>query len=445
MSHLQHYPRTQTASVPREYTVGPQLNSPSNPFYPCEESRVACEESPVTHVLSHQARYADPHQQVIISNSYPEFRSGETSYPVPTYASHETYATQPSNHHTPQPPSYQHSILTYPIPENHVAQPWNHQALYQTPPQHAIQHAIQNSYPIPAYPYALGPQHAYQNSYGRAYPSNRNHWPPLRTNDQYPAPPIHLPASTRISCPMYPCNGMTEPAQVVKPTIPDYHELPRSPNNRIPDSDRDAEGEPESDYDVEDHSTARQYNTEGDMKEDMSDISDMSDKDDEDEGSPTGMSADFSKDGDWPEEGIAPARLLLGPVVGKNFDNMLQGLMYLRAVARHQGYALAVTSHKTEEKRTLRIYLACSRSGQHRSKATSRTTSTKKTDCKFQVSLNFWSSSQTWKVTMNTNRPETYNHNHEPFIVAENLATYRRLTKAQKKEICILSDAGLRP
>lgn len=143
--------------------------------------------------------------------------------------------------------------------------------------------------------------------------------------------------------------------------------------------------------------------------------------------------------------GIAPVRLLQPPVVGKTFSTMIHGLMYIRAVARHQGYALAVTSHKTEEKKTLRVYLACSRAGEHQSKATIRTTSTIKTNCEFQVSLNFWSSSQKWKVTMNKKRPETYTHNHEPFQVAGNLAAYRRISKEQHKEIGILSDAGLRP
>lgn len=52
-------------------------------------------------------------------------------------------------------------------------------------------------------------------------------------------------------------------------------------------------------------------------------------------------------------KGASPVRLLEGPKIGKQFIEMESGVMYLNAVARHQGYAVAIKSHKKRNHNTV--------------------------------------------------------------------------------------------
>ncbi|KAH9810708.1 hypothetical protein DFH28DRAFT_932592 [Melampsora americana] len=52
------------------------------------------------------------------------------------------------------------------------------------------------------------------------------------------------------------------------------------------------------------------------------------------------------RDEDWPPIGKEPVRLMESPRIGKSFVAMESGIMYLNAVARHQGYSIAIKSHK---------------------------------------------------------------------------------------------------
>lgn len=47
--------------------------------------------------------------------------------------------------------------------------------------------------------------------------------------------------------------------------------------------------------------------------------------------------------------GATPVRTLRPPIIGKEFRDMRSGVMYMNAVARHQGYALYTKSHKKKK------------------------------------------------------------------------------------------------
>lgn len=118
--------------------------------------------------------------------------------------------------------------------------------------------------------------------------------------------------------------------------------------------------------------------------------------------------------------------------------------MYLNAVARHQGYAVAIKSHKKRNQHTIRLYLRCSLGHKVPSVAHKRSASSKKTGCLFEVSLNYRNNLDRWVVCQDLKKPEKLAHNHEPFDNPHNLSIYRRFNPAAKDQIDLLSSAGVR-
>lgn len=142
--------------------------------------------------------------------------------------------------------------------------------------------------------------------------------------------------------------------------------------------------------------------------------------------------------------GAIPVCLLRGPKTGKTFDDKEIGLMYLNAVARHQGYAVAIKIHKTLNHRTIRLYLRCSLGHKVPLVAQKRSSSSKKTGCPFEVSLNYRSSIDKWMVCQDSRKPEKLTHNHEHFKTPNNMAIYRRFNPSTCQQIDLLLSAGCR-
>lgn len=113
-------------------------------------------------------------------------------------------------------------------------------------------------------------------------------------------------------------------------------------------------------------------------------------------------------------------RTMLLPKIGKQFIKREAGVMYMNAVARHQGYVLSIKSNKTNPNKKLgiiRTYFECSKADSHVKVKTDPSkepvdskekdnqkdkvwsTSSKKTGCTFEVSLNYHSTKGRWVVT----------------------------------------------
>lgn len=123
---------------------------------------------------------------------------------------------------------------------------------------------------------------------------------------------------------------------------------------------------------------------------------------------------------------------------------MQNGVMYLNAVARHQGYAVAIKSHKTFNQHTIRLYLRCSLGAKVPSVAQRCSSSSKKTGCLFEVSLNYRANVDRWVVCHDTKKPEKHTHNHQPFDTPNNMSIYRRFNPQARDQINNLSSRGLR-
>lgn len=165
--------------------------------------------------------------------------------------------------------------------------------------------------------------------------------------------------------------------------------------------------------------------------------------------------------------GQEPVRLMISPRIGKEFINLEAGIMYLNAVARYQGYVLSVKSHKTKDQQTVRVYFECLRANRPERKKKvgsseinapelnvqnqvdpiqSRSSSSKKTGCTFEVSINFHSSKERWVVTSDaTKNPLKSQHNHPAFQNLYEESRYRRPDTASEHRIALLSSAGVRP
>lgn len=146
--------------------------------------------------------------------------------------------------------------------------------------------------------------------------------------------------------------------------------------------------------------------------------------------------------------GAIPVRPLRPPIIGKEFIEMENGLMYMNAVARHQGYAFAIKSHKTKHHWTIRVYLGCSLGYKSKlaakSVAEKQSTSTKKTGCLFEMSLNYRARLDCWVVSHDCKVVAKLHHNHPAFDQPNNLSLYCRFSPAVLNQISLLSSAGCR-
>lgn len=144
--------------------------------------------------------------------------------------------------------------------------------------------------------------------------------------------------------------------------------------------------------------------------------------------------------------GADPVLLLEPPKAGKTFESKDAGIAYLRAVARHQGYGLGITSHKPGNGVIHCVYLECSQAGLYESQAEVRECSTMKMNCKFAVSLNYLQKSGLWKVSFKKADRQSHCHsNHGPFVEPEDLAQYQRFTPEEREKISSLSNIGTQP
>lgn len=132
------------------------------------------------------------------------------------------------------------------------------------------------------------------------------------------------------------------------------------------------------------------------------------------------------------------------PIFGKAFIAMASGIMYINAVARHQGYGIAIKSHKTENHEKVRIYLRCSLGRLVKSVAKLRKTSTKMTNCPFEISLNYHSRSDRWIVQQDQKTASKHHHNHGPFDQPHNQSKNRRFNSEILRQMDLLSSAGCR-
>lgn len=132
------------------------------------------------------------------------------------------------------------------------------------------------------------------------------------------------------------------------------------------------------------------------------------------------------------------------PIFGKEFINMTSGIMYLNAVARHQGYGIAIESHKTEKHQKVRIYFRCSLGRPVNSVAKVRTSSSKMTGFPYRLSLNYHSKSDRWVVQRDSKTPEKHEHNHPPFDKPHNFSKNRQFSPEILSQINLLASAGCR-
>lgn len=149
-----------------------------------------------------------------------------------------------------------------------------------------------------------------------------------------------------------------------------------------------------------------------------------------------------------------PPLQLEPPKWGKQFIARTNAEAYIRAVARAQGYGLAAKGTKTEQykidgvlsdKRTARAYFACSRGPIKESKAVKRKTKTIKTNCPFEVSINYSRRTDTWKVSQNSEKKDNLTHNHAPVSAQGQLAYNRRFTSEVSKAIADMHRQGTAP
>lgn len=166
---------------------------------------------------------------------------------------------------------------------------------------------------------------------------------------------------------------------------------------------------------------------------------------------------DAERDHEWPPIGVEPVRLMASPKIGKQFIEKDAGLRYLNKVARHQGYVLSIKGHKTENHQTLRVMMECSKANppnrvkaaadtEEKDSIKARSSSTKKTGCTFEVSLNYHSSKGRWVVVSDgVKNPHKNIHNHPPFDEPHNESRYRRISPKNDENIALLSSAGVRP
>lgn len=148
------------------------------------------------------------------------------------------------------------------------------------------------------------------------------------------------------------------------------------------------------------------------------------------------------RDEEWPPIGEEPIRLMQPPRFGKQFLTKDSGVMYLNAVARHQGYSVSIKNHKTEDGQTLRIYLRCGLGRPVNSVAKVRKSSTKMTGCLFEISLNYHRKVDRWIVQQDVKSPWKHEHNHPPFDEPHNYSKNRRFSEPILRQIGLLSSAG---
>ncbi|KAI7947253.1 hypothetical protein MJO28_009161 [Puccinia striiformis f. sp. tritici] len=109
--------------------------------------------------------------------------------------------------------------------------------------------------------------------------------------------------------------------------------------------------------------------------------------------------------------------------------------------AKEKGYAL-ITTHSSVNDKEQRFTYQCDRSGICHSgeKPEGRLTKTKKTNCPFKMTGNYYKKKKHWKIVIK--EPD---HNHPPSEDSSAHAIHRRLNQEQKKLVSQLTHAGVRP
>ncbi|KAH9824118.1 hypothetical protein DFH28DRAFT_1117909 [Melampsora americana] len=138
--------------------------------------------------------------------------------------------------------------------------------------------------------------------------------------------------------------------------------------------------------------------------------------------------------------GAEPVRLMQSPRFGKQFVTLGCAVMYLNAVARYQGYTIAVKSHKEKA----RIYYRCGLGQPVKSVAKVRKRLRKMTGCQFQISLNYHRKVDRWIVQQDLKNPSTHQHNHPPFDEPHNFSKNQQFSEDILRQIDIHTSAGCR-
>lgn len=131
-------------------------------------------------------------------------------------------------------------------------------------------------------------------------------------------------------------------------------------------------------------------------------------------------------------------------MIGKEFKDLKSGMMYMNAVARHQGYGISIKSAKTEDHQKVRVYYRCSLGRQVNSVAKERKSSTKMTNCPFEISINYLSTIDRWVVKQDLKNEDKHKHNHEPFDQPNHLSKNRQFSEEALRQMDLLASAGCR-
>jgi hypothetical protein len=116
----------------------------------------------------------------------------------------------------------------------------------------------------------------------------------------------------------------------------------------------------------------------------------------------------------------------------------------LNALTNHgkqHGYGFALkksTPHKSDVR--TRYYYHCDRSGKYKTKAKTRSTSTRRTDCPFKLIIFNLEGSNLWRLEV-----QDPSHNHPPSLSPSAHNVYRKRTQGQKDTIKLMTHAGARP
>ncbi|EGF98831.1 uncharacterized protein MELLADRAFT_95072 [Melampsora larici-populina 98AG31] len=239
-------------------------------------------------------------------------------------------------------------------------------------------------------------------------------------------------------------------------TLSTFHH-PESTLENIPGSEDDAEGETETEDEekgTDNYDSTESEETEYDeSEEEHNEWMDNTSDDGKGVNDNIGQSGQLNED--WPPQGATPARELLPPREGKIFKSKELGQRYLEAVAKHQGYAIAIRSNKGPHLESRYFY--CVRGHQNPKRASGvakvkvqplnghekdlkkpRKSSTSKSDCRFGVSLNYWTKQGHWKVKVQHSR-----HNHKPYKRPSDLPRLRRLKDTEETLMNTLTEANL--
>jgi hypothetical protein len=130
------------------------------------------------------------------------------------------------------------------------------------------------------------------------------------------------------------------------------------------------------------------------------------------------------------------------PPTQELFDNMDDAVSFAKLHAERHGYALTRANLiRDKRKEVRRLDLRCDKGGKKRGEGIVRNTSTRMTECPFELRLyRINPESGLWKITVFDG-----SHNHRAADGPEQHAQYRRPTEEQTKQIGELAKAGVAP